>query len=174
MRAALSPTGSWVSLPETPTEDRSYFRPDQLAAAARYYKADGYVVLRGVLPASCCDAVRAGFEREVRFTPTPILRQKNMRYELNEFDPDGYLANPIFNIQDLETRRFTAFKRAALDLLAHARVTSAVDALLPRDRGAIGVKLVQSMFFEGPAGTWPHQDTYCQDSAAGIGGATAG
>jgi phytanoyl-CoA hydroxylase len=30
------------------------------------------------------------------------------------------------------------------------------------------------MFFEGPAGTWAHQDSYYQDRAAGLGGEVAG
>jgi phytanoyl-CoA hydroxylase len=118
-------------------------------------------VLRGLVPAALCDRVRATFDREVRPSALPILRQTNMRYEPNRFDADGFLANPIFNVQDLETRRFGGFKTAALDTLTHPDVKRAVAALLDAERA----KLIQSMFFEGSVGTWAHQDSYYQDSA---------
>ena len=99
-----------------------------------------------------------------------MLRQKNMRYEMNSFTAAGFLDNPIFNIQDLQTRSLGTFKSAVLDVLTSPELARVTAALL----GGTRSKVVQSMFFEAPAGTWAHQDSYYQDSAAGLGGAVAG
>jgi phytanoyl-CoA hydroxylase len=169
MLRATTPIGTGIDMPETATEDDPYFSPRELADALAYYDAEGYVVLRGLVPAELCDRVRAAFDAEVRPSRAPILRQADMRYESNRFDADGFLANPIFNVQDLRTKRFGGFKSAALDVLTHGVVAATVAALLG-DRA----KLIQSMFFEGSVGTWAHQDSYYQDSAAEIGRCAAG
>ncbi|MCL2428362.1 MAG: phytanoyl-CoA dioxygenase family protein [Alphaproteobacteria bacterium] len=158
-----------IAIPEHPAEDGRSFTAATLEAAHDFYRANGYVVLRGLVPEALCDAVRAGFET-VRHSRIPILRQRNMSYERNTFNADGFLDNPIFNVQDLPTRRCMAFKSAALDLLTTSGVMEAVCTMLGVSRS----KIVQSMFFEAPAGTWAHQDTYYQDSAAELGRCVAG
>jgi phytanoyl-CoA hydroxylase len=145
-------------------------RDDRLVRAREYYQTEGYVVLRGLVPPAQCDAVMAAFAREVRGTFTPMLRQKNMEYETNRFTAGGLLENPIFNVQDLQTDRFGGFKHAALDVVTHRAMAEASAFLLDTPRS----KLVQTMFFEAPAGTWAHQDSYYQDSARVLGGAIAG
>jgi phytanoyl-CoA hydroxylase len=174
MFAAESPSGTRLLVPEGPDEDALWFRPDDLDGACRFYAAEGYVVVRGLIPPALCDEVRAAFDREVRGSATPILRQQDMRYERNRFDGRGFLANPIFNIQDLETRPFGAFKRAALDALTRQDVVRIAAALLGEGGAPEPVKLIQSMFFEAGVGTWAHQDSYYQDSATALGCGTAG
>lgn len=170
MLNTTTPTGAAMRIPETLDEDQPYFQPDDLAGAREFYDAEGYVVLRGLIPAELCARARASFDASVRASPIPILRQKNMRYERNGFDASGFLANPIFNVQDLGSRSLGAFRDAVLDILTHRAAAAATAALLGTER----TKLIQSMFFEAPAGTWAHQDSYYQDSAAGLGGCVAG
>lgn len=146
------------------------FSPGEPEAARDFYDAEGYVVLRGLLSHAQCDRVMAQFDRQVRHSRLPILRQKNMRYEANAFTADGFLANPIFNVQDLQTRPFGGFKHAVLDVLTDQGVASATAFLLRGPK----TKVIQSMFFEAPAGTWAHQDSYYQDSASALGQAVAG
>jgi len=146
------------------------YKPAELLDARSHFDAEGYVVLRGLIEPWKCDAVLANFDREVRQSKVPILRQKEMTYEANRFNSDGFLENPIFNIQDLETRRFGSFKKATLDLVTDPKVSATVSRLL----GDVQVKVIQSMFFEAPAGTWAHQDSYYQDSSTKLGGAVAG
>jgi phytanoyl-CoA hydroxylase len=174
MFATTTPLGRAILVPDGPIEDHAYFTAADLDGAARFYAAEGYVVVRGLVPPGLCDRVRGEFDREVRFSRTAVLRQQDMRYERNRFDRHGFLANPIFNIQDLETRRFGGFKRAALDLLTQGAVMRVIAALLAGGRPPEPAKLIQSMFFEGGVGTWPHQDSYYQDSAAELGGCAAG
>ncbi|MDJ0388423.1 phytanoyl-CoA dioxygenase family protein [Roseomonas sp. E05] len=167
---ALTPLGTFIDVPECAESDTSSFRPEDLQEAVQFYRREGYVVIRGLLSPELCDAVRNGYRAEVLPSKTPILRQKNMRYERNRFDKDGFLVNPIFNVQDLESRRFGRFKNATLDVLTHPGVAALTAAVLGTPR----TKVIQSMFFEAPAGTWAHQDSYYQDSGAGIGRCTAG
>lgn len=166
----VTPLESAIDIPNSLAEDRPYFRPEEVGEAVRYYRREGYVVIRGLLAPELCDTIRAAYRSEVQPSGTPILRQKNMRYERNSFDQDGFLANPIFNVQDLETRHFGRFKQAALLGLTRQRVAQMTAALI----GAGPTKLIQSMFFEAPVGTWAHQDSYYQDSAAGLGRCVAG
>jgi len=174
MLDTLSPIGTDLDIPETLAEDKPYFSASDLqhdmGAARAYYDEHGYVVVRGLISPDLCDHVRAVFDAGVRHTPIPVLRQKNMRYERNEIDSDGFLKNPMFNIQDLGSRALDGFRRAVLDIIAHKSTQSVTAGLLGSER----TKVIQSMFFEAPAGTWAHQDSYYQDSAAGLGGATAG
>ncbi|MFC3127637.1 phytanoyl-CoA dioxygenase family protein [Pseudoroseomonas globiformis] len=166
----ITPIDTTIDIPNTLAEDRAYFTPDQVSDAVAYYGREGYVVIRGLLPSGLCDAIRAGYNTEIRQSCTPILRQKNMRYEINKFDADGFLANPIFNVQDLESRRFGNFKRHALQGVTQERVAALTSALIGINR----TKLIQTMFFEAPAGTWAHQDSYYQDSAVALGRCVAG
>jgi phytanoyl-CoA hydroxylase len=161
--------GITVSAPEYAAEDEPSFSLARLDDARSFYHTEGYVVLRDLVSEAACDEVRAGFDH-VRHSDIPMLRQKTMRYEPNILTPTGLLDNPIFNIQDLETRRCDAIKRATLDLLTAPGVIRAANHLL----GVARSKIVQSMFFEAPAGTWPHQDTYYQDSALTLGRCVAG
>jgi len=167
------PDGAPVSVPESLADDQPYFSPSQLAAAAAYCRDEGYAVVRGLVSPESCRAVLAAFESEMRKTTTPMLRQRDMRYELNRYDEHGRLDNPLFNLQDLETRRFGGFKKAVLDILTQREVTRIAGACLGMAPEAGQVKVIQSMYFDAPAGTWAHQDSYYQDSAAGLGGAAA-
>jgi phytanoyl-CoA hydroxylase len=172
MQEGLSPIGTVIRLPESLAEDETYFTLGDLKGAANFLDSEGYVVVRGLVPRGASERIRAAFDAELRHASTPILRQKNMRYERNSFDGSGFLDNPIFNIQDLETRRFREFKTASLDALTDPNVIGAVAALLGQPQGP--VKLIQSMFFEAGVGTWAHQDSYYQDSAERLGGGIAG
>ena len=55
---------------------------------------------------------------------------------------------------------FPRFRAAALEILTHAHLHRVAGAIL----GARG-KVVQSMYFEGNAATWAHQDVYYLDAA---------
>src|SRR5690348_548600 len=98
MLLCATPYGTTLRLVETGSDEESYFTSNDLDKAAGYYAEQGYVVLRGLIPAPLCDDVRVAFDQEVRQARTPILRQKNMQYEQNTFDADGFLTNPIYMV----------------------------------------------------------------------------
>ncbi len=153
-----SPTGGPVGIPESPAEDRSYFRtPD--AAALAYLDEEGYVVLRGLLGASDCAAVRRAFAAEVKPYSGFLYRQTTARAERNRVNQDGHVMNPLLNLQDLDPQRFGALRQVALDAFTAPSMVGALRAVFGEDP-----KLVQSMYFEGNSATWAHQDTYYLDS----------
>jgi len=170
MLNTTTPTGTAMRVAETLGEDQPYFSLDTMAQAQQYYEEQGYVVLRGLIPSSLCTLICRVFNSSVRASRIAMLRQKNMRYERNEFDQNGFLHNPIFNVQDLGSRSLGVFRTAVLDVLTHQATAAATSFLLKTEQ----TKLVQSMFFEAPVGTWAHQDSYYQDSAARLGGCVAG
>lgn len=161
--------GQRVFVPETIAEDRAYFTPDRLAEAAEYFDENGYVVIRGLLSTALCDRIKASFDASMRDSRMPVLRQHNQRYERNRIDADGFLANPILNVQDLQSGRVDAFKTAALDALTNEAVKAITSSFLGER-----TRLVQSMYFEAPAGTPAHQDSYYIDSGTEIGASVAG
>jgi phytanoyl-CoA hydroxylase len=131
------------------------------AALRRVYDAEGYVVVRELVPGELCDRVRAAFAAEVKPYRGPLYRQTTSGDpERHVFTDQGHLLNPILNLQSLRQARFPQFRAAGLEILTHGDLHEAARAIL----GAPGV-IVQSMYFEGNAGTWAHQDTYYLDSA---------
>jgi phytanoyl-CoA hydroxylase len=124
-----------------------------------YYDREGYVVVRGVVPASLCDEAHAAFASEVKPFPGYIYRQASAVPEKNVFTEHGHVQNSLLNIQDLDRRYFPRFQQAGLDIITHERLTRAV-------RGVLGEEgtVVQSMYFDGNPVTWAHQDTYYLDS----------
>ncbi len=170
MYTAAGPFGYDIDIPENVEEEPLNFTLNDLPDAAQFLDANGYAVVRDVLDPALCQSVRQAFDAEVRRSPTPILRQNNMRYERNSISEDGFVDNPIFNIQDLRSGEFEQFRTAALDILTHPSVRRIASALLAYDE----IKLIESMFFEAPAATWAHQDSYYQDSARELGKCVAG
>jgi phytanoyl-CoA hydroxylase len=153
-----APTGDPVEIPASGEEDRPYF--ETLDAGARdYLEEQGYVVLRGLLTATDCAAIRHAFAEEVKSYPGFLYRQATARAERNEVNADGHVMNPLLNLQDLDALRFGQLRRRALDAFTAPGVTAALRAVFGEDP-----KLVQSMYFEGNAETWAHQDTYYLDS----------
>jgi phytanoyl-CoA hydroxylase len=152
-------SGRKIEVPVTEKDDYSYFVLDQAADVRKYYDDNGYVVVRGLLPQDLCDRANASFETQVKPFSGFIYRQTTANPERHVFTSEGFVLNPIMNVQSLDRRRFAGFRRAGLDLLTHPNVQRAVSTIL----GEPGT-LVQSMYFDGNPMTWPHQDTYYLDA----------
>jgi phytanoyl-CoA hydroxylase len=159
MYTTTSPIGTPLEIPEHAAENGATFTMQGLPAARAYLEEHGYVVLRGVVDASHCDAVRAAFAHTVKSYPGFIYRQTTANPERNRFNEHGFVMNPILNLQSLPSAPFEPLKRRALTVFASAQMKAVAEALF-----AEPAKCVQSMYFEGNSGTWPHQDTYYLDS----------
>jgi phytanoyl-CoA hydroxylase len=154
----LSPTGDEVAIPEARDEDRRYFGTLD-GSARRYLDEEGYVVLRGVLPAAACADIRRAFADEVKSYGGFLYRQTTARAERNQLNAHGHVMNPLLNLQDLDRERFGRLRQRSLDAFTAASMVAALRAIFGQDP-----KLVQSMYFEGNSATWAHQDTYYLDS----------
>lgn len=153
------PIGTTLSLASDVAEERPYFTLRELPAALAYYRAEGYVVLRGLVPGAATQRVRAAFERHVRPYRGHIYRQTTANPERHVFTPDGFMLNPIQNIQDLPSRPFAPYRAAVLDLLTGPGPVAVLTALYGE-----APRIVQTMHFEGNSATWAHQDGYYLDS----------
>lgn len=153
------PLGKTIVIPASADDDFAYFRPDQAQEIAGYYREYGYVVIRGLIPRSDCDRAMQRFEHEIKPSRRFIYRQTTANPERNVFTSDGFMLNPILNIQSLSARAYPGFRAAGMQVITHPNV----QAVLPSIIGETG-KLVQSMYFQGNSATWAHQDTYYLDA----------
>lgn len=161
MIALQTPRGLSVAVPEIAAEDPSQrFAPDELDAIRAYYLENGYAVVRGVVSADSCTAMRRLWDEQVKTFDGFIYRQTTARAEKHCLNTNGWVMNPVLNLQSLDPRRLGEVRRFACERVLTApalvRVFTALLGDLP--------KIVQSMYFEGNSATWEHQDTYYLDS----------
>ncbi|WP_250517606.1 phytanoyl-CoA dioxygenase family protein [Caballeronia sp. INDeC2] len=159
MYKILSPIGTEVEIPETASQNSTTFDLIDLADAKRYYEENGYVVVRGVVDEAVCDSIRNAFDITVKRYPGYIYRQATANPEKNRINEYGFVMNPLLNLQSLGETEFAPLKKLAVKAFASAPIKA-----ITRELFAEEGKLVQSMYFEGNAETWPHQDTYYLDS----------
>lgn len=152
--------GREIEIPAAVDDDFAYFTAEQTDEYTRYYRDNGYVVIRNAVPAQLCDAANTAFDRECYPSNGFIYRQTTARPERHSFSPTGHVLNPILNVQSVDPRRYPGFRNAGLDVLTAQGVAEAGKALL----GEPG-KVVQSMYFQGNPSTWPHQDAYYLDAS---------
>lgn len=142
--------GNEIAVPVGEADDFPYFQIGQVEDIRAYYRDNGYVVVRGLLPHDLCDRAAALFAAEVKPFGGFIDRQASANPERHVFTEQGFVQNTILNIQSLDRRHSAGF-RQGLALLTHESMQGAVSAIL----GGAG-KLVQSMYFDGNPETWPH------------------
>jgi phytanoyl-CoA hydroxylase len=152
-------TGSRITIPVHPSDDFAYFLIDDGDAIEAYYREHGYVVIRRLISPELLDAVNVAFNREVLPSRRFIYRQATANPERHVLSPHGFMLNAILNLQSLDPRFFGLFRNATEKILTATAMQHALTIVLGEQS-----KLVQSMYFHGNPVTWPHQDTYYQDS----------
>jgi phytanoyl-CoA hydroxylase len=153
------PAGELLSIPVDRSEDEPYFGPDALHAAHDYLLENGYTVIRGIVPRALCEAANATVKSKLVHYKGYLYRQTTANPELHVFNDQGFLMNPIQNVQDVPTGALGRFRASTLDILTHENVQRALDVFFAEPG-----KLVQSMYFQGNTATWAHQDTYYLDA----------
>lgn len=156
-----TPRGLSVAVPETSAEDPSErFAPDELEAIRIYYLENGYVVVKGVIPIETCQIMRAMWDDQVKPCDNFIYRQTTAKAEKHRLNENGWVMNPILNLQSLDPQRLGEVRQFACESVLTAPLLVEVFTALLGDLP----KIVQSMYFEGNSATWEHQDTYYLDS----------
>jgi phytanoyl-CoA hydroxylase len=161
MLTLATPRGLPADVPETLEEDpSSRFAVSELVAAKAYYDEFGYVIITGLLAPDACDRARALWEAEVKPFNGHIYRQATAKAERHRKNGNGWVMNPILNLQSIDPKRFGALREFATQhVLAAPQMKASFTALLGE-----APKIVQSMYFEGNSATWEHQDSYYLDS----------
>ncbi len=156
-----TPRGLPVDVPETLSEDPSpKFDLGDVRAIKAYYDVNGYVVVRGLFSAELCREVRGLWDSDIKPFRGFMYRQATAKAERHTLNENGWVMNPILNIQSLNPRPFRRFRDfVTANVLTGERMTQAFATLL-----GSAPKIVQSMYFEGNSATWEHQDSYYLDS----------
>lgn len=161
MLALTTPRGLPVRVPEILSEDPSpRFAPRDFGAIKAYYQENGYVIVKSVFSPDTCDTQRKLWEQEIKPFRGHIYRQATGKLERHVLNANGWVMNPILNLQSVDPRRFGNFRDfATQSLLAAPQLRDLFAGLLDEQP-----KVVQSMYFEGNSATWEHQDSYYLDS----------
>jgi len=156
-----TPRGLPVHVPETLSEDPSpRFSAGNADDVRAYYAENGYVIVKSVFAPDVCDMQRKLWEQEVKPFGGHIYRQATAKAEKHVFNENGWVMNPILNLQSVDPRYFRRFRAYATDsVLTAPRLRDVFRILLGESP-----KIVQSMYFEGNSATWEHQDSYYLDS----------
>jgi phytanoyl-CoA hydroxylase len=161
MLELTTPRGLPVSVPEVFAEDPSpRFHSHEIDAIRAYYKENGYVIVKSVFEPQVCDTQRKLWDQDVKPFDGYIYRQATAKVEKHVFNENGWVMNPILNLQSLDPRHFNRFRSHATEFfLASPQLRDLFKGLLGE-----APKVVQSMYFEGNSATWEHQDSYYLDS----------
>lgn len=156
-----TPRGLPVKVPENVSEDVSpRFDLGDRQAAKEYYEDNGYVVFGNLIAPEMCDRIRDLWDTEVKPFTGYMYRQTTARAEKHLKNENGWVMNPVLNLQSVDPSRFPDFRKYATErILADEHLRDALAALL-----GSAPKIVQSMYFEGNSETWEHQDSYYLDS----------
>jgi len=156
-----TPRGLPVDVPETASEDPSpKFTLDDAEGIAAYYEANGYVIVKGLYSTDCFQTIRGLWDSDVKPYRGFMYRQATAKAETHVFNENGWVMNPILNIQSLNPIHFGKFRNYVTNnVLTAERLGKAFRILL-----GDAPKIVQSMYFEGNSATWEHQDSYYLDS----------
>lgn len=156
-----TPRGLPVNVPENSSEDISpKFNITDSQEIVRYYQENGYVVIKGLISASDCDQARSLWNSQIKPYKGFIYRQATAKAEKHVFNGNGWVMNPILNLQSLDPAHFKEFREhTTKQFLASTPLKTAFTMLLSSTP-----RIVQSMYFEGNSATWEHQDSYYLDS----------
>ena len=113
-----------------------------------------------MIPPTTCERIRGLWNTEVKPSNEFMYRQATARAERHVRSPQGWVMNPILNLQSVDPRRYPHFRRCAREEVLTARGLARGFTALLGDTP----KIVQSMYFEGNSSTWEHQDSYYLDS----------
>ena len=156
-----TPHGLEALVPEIDEEDVSTkFNIDQLDEIKNYYNTEGYVIVKDIVARDICDKARSLWEKQVKPFKGFIYRQAGTRAEKNILNDQGWIMNPILNLQSLNPKYFNDLRdHADHKIFSNPKIKKVFECLL-EDKP----KIVQSMYFEGNSATWEHQDSYYLDS----------
>ena len=128
--------------------------------ANKFYKENGYVVLKKIFTKNNCDELIKSWEQEVKPFKGYIYRQASSgKLEKNVFNSQNWVMNPILNLQSLNPKYFKKLRSNFENIIASNKNLAEFIDFIIGDRPAI----VQSMYFEGNSATWEHQDSYYLD-----------
>lgn len=123
-----------------------------------YYQANGYVVVRQLIPIELVDRLITIYQRDILPSKHPFFRQNTNRYEPNEINEFGYVKQAFLDIHDYNN--FSEFSTSAKKLFCAPELHQALKEIT----GSSACNLMQTMLFDSNTATTPHQDCWYLDS----------
>ena len=166
-----TPNGLKSMVPENEAEDTTprFNVENNLEDGVRYYKDKGYVIFTGCVSKENCSRLKDLWEEIIKPYKGTIYRQTTAKAEKNILNENGWIMNPILNLQSLNPKHFGILRHSTEDsVFSNNAICKVLKSILGEKP-----KIVQSMYFEGNSATWEHQDSYYLDSEK-IGLMTAG
>jgi len=156
-----TPHGLPVNVPEIKTEDPSpKFSIDELDRIKDYYYDNGYVIIKNLFSCKKCKKIMELWDEEIKFFNGYISRQTSGKPQKHIKNNNGWIMNPILNLQSIDPNSFSKFRKFSTEnFLCDLRLSNIFSSILNDDP-----KIVQSMYFEGNSATPEHQDSYYLDS----------
>ncbi len=126
-----------------------------------WFAREGYIVMRGAIPARLCQMVVDAFRADVHGDRLGFFeRHVSGKYERHQYTQAGYMKYPIMNLQDLSGRRHAGFRRVGLTVLTHPAIQRALAVLTGEP-----ARCVHTMYFDGNQTTWAHRDGHYIDAS---------
>ena len=151
-------------VPENNLEDNTRkFDPNDINKASdaiNFYNENGYVIFKKILSEEICHKFRDLWSNEIKPYKGKIYRQTTAKAEINVFNDNEWIMNPIVNLQSLNPKYFFGLKTYSEQNIFSSKNLCNLLKFFFKERP----KFVQSMYFEGNSATWEHQDTYYLDS----------
>ena len=109
-----TPRGLPVSVPEFEHEDPSpKFKIADLDKIKDYYQENGYVIVKKLILEDDCNHIRQLWEQEIKKYKGYIYRQATAKAERHIKNDDGWIMNPILNLQSIDPISFPNFRKFA-------------------------------------------------------------
>ncbi len=158
---SILPRRTVLEKPSAYPEDDPYPPLSQAKAARAWFEREGYLLVRGAIPARLCQAGVEAFRDEVLGDHLGFFeRHVSGKFERHQYTPAGYMKYPIMNLQDLASRRHAGFRHAGLTVLTHPAIQRALTVLTGEP-----ARCVHTMYFDGNQTTWAHRDGHYIDSS---------
>lgn len=131
----------------------------QSPEARDFFREQGYLVARKLIPADLCEQVLTAFQQDIKPSDKSFMRQTTTRPEKHNLSEHGLMTNPMLDVHQIEHLEAQNFKQAALQVFTAPTLGSALRELMADEP-----VLVQSMYFESSRGTDAHMDTHFIDA----------
>ena len=162
MLSIATKNGIMVDVPEIDEEDTSkkFTITDNPKDIKSFLHENGYVVVKSAFTSEIVDELNEHWNQEVKKSSRAIYRQATGKLEKNVFSTQGWVMNPILNLQSLDPRYFGGLRACFRKKMCGTSLVSGLFSTILSDKPLV----VQSMYFEGNSVTWEHQDSYYLDS----------
>ena len=108
MLSIATKNGIMVDVPEIDEEDTSkkFTITDNPKDIKSFLHENGYVVVKSAFTSEIVDELNEHWNQEVKKSSRAIYRQATGKLEKNVFSTQGWVMNPILNLQSLDPRYF--------------------------------------------------------------------